>query len=54
MMLRVVEVLHLCDRQDRRDGAREAARALRRDPDFEPAAYYANQLESIERYREFV
>ena len=54
MMLQVAEVLHLCDRQERRDRARDAARALRRDPDFDPDAYYANQLESIERYRQLV
>ena len=51
MMLRVVEVLHLFDRQGRPDSARDAAAALRQDPEFEPAAYYADQLESIEQYR---
>jgi hypothetical protein len=54
MMLRVVEVLHLFDRQGRPDGARDAATALRRDPEFEPDAYYANQLGSIEQYRSLV
>jgi hypothetical protein len=54
MMLRVAEVLHLCDRQDRRDDARDAATALRRDPGFEPDAYYATQLESIAQHRQFV
>jgi hypothetical protein len=54
MMLRVVEVLHLVDRQGRPDGARDAATALRRDPEFEREAYYATQLGSIEQYRRFV
>ena len=54
MMLRVVEVLHLVDRQGRPDSARDAAMALRRDPEFEPDAYYATQLGSIEQYRRFV
>jgi hypothetical protein len=53
MMLRVVEVLHLVDRQGWPDGARDAATALRRDPAFEPGAYYATQLGSIEQYRRF-
>jgi hypothetical protein len=52
-MLRVVEVLHLFDRQGSPDGARDAAAALRRDPDFAPEAYYATQLGSIEQYRRF-
>jgi hypothetical protein len=54
MMLRVVEVLHLVDRQGRPDGARDAAAALRRDPEFEPEAYYATQLGLIEQHRRFV
>jgi hypothetical protein len=54
MMLRVAEVLHLVDRQGRRDEARAAAAALRRDPEFAPDAYYATQLESIEQYRQLV
>ncbi|HEV2187201.1 MAG TPA: hypothetical protein VGR70_08330 [Stellaceae bacterium] len=54
MMLRVAEVLHLVDRQGRQDEARAAAIALRRDPEFQPDAYYAAQLASIEQYRGFV
>jgi hypothetical protein len=54
MMLRVVEILHLVDRQGRPDGARDAAIALRRDPEFDPEAYYAAQLGSIEQHRRFV
>lgn len=54
MMLRVAEVLHLVDRQGRPDAARAAAAALRRDPKFQPDAYYADQLATIERYRQLV
>jgi hypothetical protein len=52
MMLRVAEVLLLADSPYRLDEARGAATALRGDPEFDPNAYYARQLEVVERSRQ--
>jgi hypothetical protein len=52
MMLRVVEILHLVDRQRRPDEAQKALTALRRDPEFQANAYYATQLEIIRQSRQ--
>lgn len=52
MMLRVVEILHLVDHQRRPDEARKALRTLRGEPEFQPDAYYATQLEIIRQSRQ--
>ena len=47
MMLRVVEILHMVDLQGEHDRASKAAEALRTDREFDPAAYYATQLDLV-------